>query len=182
MRNGSNFCVIASCVDLRLPTRFRIRRELLIQVLKRPRDILHVFAEQSRTDAKTLLQVSERLIGCSSTLRFIGLSCRRGIQTDGIGCERLTRRSRIVFQAPNEDKSKRHEHHRQPEPEKDFEKDASHGSALICFEWVNVPDSPDGLDPLFAVGSRPELLAKVAYVNVEASVERRKLASEHFFG
>src|SRR5579884_357827 len=119
----------------------------------------------------------KRLLRSDCSVCFIRLSCRGGIQADSIGCQRFARGSGVVLKAPDKHEPQRDEHHRQPEPEKDFEKDASHCSALICFERVDVSDSADCFDALLAVSSRPELFAKVADVNVEAAIESRESAA-----
>src|SRR5690349_4541196 len=98
------------------------------------------------------------------SIDFIGLGCRRGIQADCIGGERLPRWGSVVFKAPDEDKRQCDEHHREPEPEKDFEKDASHCSAQISFDREDVSDSADGLNALLTICARPKLLTKIAHM------------------
>lgn len=121
----------------------------------------------------------ERLVCRSSAVCFIRLSGGRRIERNRISRERLPRRSSIIFKAPDKYEPQRDQHHRQPEPEKDFEKNASHHLALVPFEGVDVADAADGLDAVFAVGPRSEFLAQVADVHVEAAIESREFSPEH---
>lgn len=124
----------------------------------------------------------ERLVGRSSAAGFIRLSGGRRIEPNRISRERLPGGSSIIFKTPDKYEPQRDQHHRQPEPEKDFEKDAPHRLALIPFERVDVSDSANRLNAILAVRSRPELLAQVADVHVEAAIESREFAAKHLLG